>query len=197
MSAAANTRDGGMAELSALDRPVVMVGLMGAGKSSIGRRLARCLGVNFVDSDVEIEDAAGCSINEIFEKYGETYFRDGERRVMQRLLKAAPGVLAAGGGAFINNQTRELIRSHAISVWLRADLDTLCDRTKGRKHRPLLNTGEARATLQSLIDKRYPVYAKADLTVDTANDGPNVTCLRVLKALEKYTGAPLAASEPQ
>ena len=126
MSAAANTRDGGMAELSALDRPVVMVGLMGAGKSSIGRRLARCLGVNFVDSDVEIEDAAGCSINEIFEKYGETYFRDGERRVMQRLLKAAPGVLAAGGGAFINNQTRELIRSHAISVWLRAAIDTLC-----------------------------------------------------------------------
>lgn len=197
MSAAANTRDGVMAELSALDRPVVLVGLMGAGKSCIGRRLARCLGVKFVDSDVEIEDAAGCSINDIFEKYGEAYFRDGERRVMKRLLSGAPGVLAAGGGAFINNETRKVIRSHAISVWLRADIDTLCDRTKGRSHRPLLNTGEARATLQSLIDKRYPVYAEADLTVNTSNDGPDVTCQRVLKALQKYVGAPLAAPEQQ
>ena len=196
MSAAAHTNNERAADARALDRSVVLVGLMGAGKSCIGRRLAQRLGVNFVDADAEIEDAAGCSIAEIFEKYGEEYFRDGERRVMARLLSEAPGILAAGGGAFMNPETREMIRNKAVSIWLRADLETLHARTKGRTHRPLLNTGDARATLQTLIDERYPVYAEADLTIDTGIDGPTMTCRRVLEALEQHMGAPLTASEP-
>tara|TARA_R110000868_G_scaffold377089_1_gene642364 strand:- start:350 stop:940 length:591 start_codon:yes stop_codon:yes gene_type:complete len=196
MSAAAHTNNERAADARALDRSVVLVGLMGAGKSCIGRRLAQRLGVNFVDADAEIEDAAGCSIAEIFEKYGEEYFRDGERRVMARLLSEAPGILAAGGGAFMNSETREMIRNKAVSIWLRADLETLHARTKGRTHRPLLNTGDARATLQTLIDERYPVYAEADLTIDTGIDGPTMTCRRVLEALEQHMGAPLTASDP-
>ena len=196
MSAAAHTNNERATDARALDRSVVLVGLMGAGKSCIGRRLAQRLGVNFVDADAEIEDAAGCSIAEIFEKYGEEYFRDGERRVMARLLSEAPGILAAGGGAFMNSETREMIRNKAVSIWLRADLETLHARTKGRTHRPLLNTGDARATLQTLIDERYPVYAEADLTIDTGIDGPTMTCRRVLEALEQHMGAPLTASNP-
>ncbi len=195
MSAAAHTKKEGAEGARPLDRPIVLVGLMGAGKSCIGRRLAQRLGVSFVDADAEIEDAAGCSIAEIFEQFGEPYFRDGERRVMARLLSEAPGILAAGGGAFMNTETRELIRNQAISIWLRADLETLCTRTKGRTHRPLLNSGDARATLQTLINERYPVYAQADLTIDTGIDGPNMTCRRVLEALEQHLGAPLTATE--
>jgi len=170
---------------SGLTRTIVLVGLMGAGKSLIGRRLAARLAVPFVDADAEIEQAAGCSIAEIFEKYGEAYFRDGERRVMARLLQGEPCVLATGGGAFIDPETRRMIRERALSVWLRADLDTLVARTKNRSHRPLLNGGDTHATLTKLIDVRYPIYAEADVTVDTTNDNPNVTCGRVLEALRK------------
>jgi shikimate kinase len=177
-----------------LVRPIVLVGLMGAGKSCIGRRLAKRLGVVFVDADAEIEDAADSTIAEIFEKYGETYFRDGERRVMARLLREKPGVLAAGGGAFIDPDTREMIRGQAVSVWLRADLETLRSRTKGRTHRPLLNSDNAEATLRNLIDERYPVYAGADVTVDTGHDTPNATCERVIEALEQHMGKPLTAA---
>ncbi len=167
----------------ALTQTIVLVGLMGAGKSCIGRRLAQRLNVSFVDADTEIEQAAGCSIAEIFEKYGEAAFRDGERRVMSRLLEGPPTILAAGGGAFMDAETRQLIRQHAVSVWLRADLDTLASRTKGRGHRPLLNNGDPRETLAKLIEVRYPVYAEADITVDTGVDNPNVTCARVVEAL--------------
>jgi len=170
-------------EQPALARTIVLVGLMGAGKSCIGRRLAQRLNVPFVDADSEIEQAAGCTIAEIFEKYGEPAFRDGERRVMARLLQGPATILAAGGGAFMDNETRALIRDNAVSVWLRADLDTLAARTKGRSHRPLLNVGDARETLAKLIEARYPVYAEADITVDTGVDNPNVTCTRVLEAL--------------
>ncbi len=171
-----------------LTRTIVLVGLMGAGKSCIGRRLAQRLNVPFVDADAEIEQAAGCSVGEIFEKYGEAYFRDGERRVMARLLQGTPTILAAGGGAFMDPDTRRLITENAISVWLRADLETLSARTKGRSHRPLLNEGDPRDTLAKLIDHRYPTYALANITVDTGNDNPNVTCTRVIEALVHIRG---------
>ena len=167
----------------ALTQTVVLVGLMGAGKRCLGRRLAQRLNMPFVDADAEIEHAAGSSIAEIFTKYGESAFRDGERRVMSRLLLGAPTILAAGGGAFMDPETRDLIREHAISVWLRANLDTLAARTKGRGHRPLLNTEDPRETLAKLMETRYPVYAEADITVDTGTDNPNVTCTRVIEAL--------------
>lgn len=175
---------------TAIDRTIVLVGLMGAGKSCIGRRLAQVLDVPFVDADTEIEKAAGLSINEIFAKYGEPSFRDGERRVMTRLLQDRPSVLAAGGGAFMDPETRQLIKQGAVSVWLRADLDTLAGRTKGRSHRPLLNQGDPRETLAQLMEKRYPVYAEADIAVDTGPDNPNVTTTAVLQALERHLGRP-------
>jgi shikimate kinase len=179
----------------ALDRTIVLVGLMGAGKSCIGRRLAGRLSVPFVDADAEIEQAAGCSISEIFEKYGEPYFRDGERRVMTRLLHGAPSILAAGGGAFMDPETRNVIRERGISVWLKADLDTLSQRTKGRSHRPLLNGNDPREVLARLIETRYPVYAEADIIVETGNDNPTVTCVRVMNAVEEFMGAPLIAKD--
>lgn len=170
------------------DRTVVLVGLMGAGKSCIGRRLASRTGLAFIDADAEIEKAAGCSVAEIFSRYGEAAFRDGERRVMTRLLADKPSILAAGGGAFMDPSTRALIRAQAISVWLRADLETLVARTKGRTHRPLLNSGDARETLTRLMDQRYPVYAEADITIDTGLDNPNLTCTRVLAAIDEFRG---------
>jgi shikimate kinase len=186
----------GPSEVQNLHQTIVLVGLMGAGKSCIGRRLAQRLNVPFVDADTEIEQAAGCSIAEIFEKYGEPAFRDGERRVMSRLLQGPPTILAAGGGAFMDAETRTLIREHAISVWLRADLDTLAARTKGRGHRPLLNSGDARETLAKLMEVRYPVYAEADITVDTGTDNPNVTCTRVIEALGELSDADAAVAVP-
>ncbi|MSO96831.1 MAG: shikimate kinase [Rhodospirillaceae bacterium] len=177
-----------------LAKTIVLVGLMGAGKSCIGRRLAARLDVPFVDADAEIEKAAGLTVAEIFEKYGEGYFRDGERRVMSRLLQGAPCILAAGGGAFMDAETRKLIKEQAVSLWLRAELDTLISRTKGRSHRPLLNTGDPRETLQQLMQTRYPVYAEADVAVDTGADNPNVTAARALEALEQHLGQPLATT---
>ncbi|MQX34896.1 shikimate kinase [Roseospira navarrensis] len=164
-------------------RTVVLVGLMGAGKSCVGRRLAARLGRPFVDADDQIVKAAGLSIAEIFTVYGESAFRDCERKVMARLLEAPPSVLAAGGGAFMDTETRALIQRQAVSVWLRADLDTLVSRTVGRTHRPLLNTGDPRAKLQALMTERYPVYAEADVVVDTGPDSADQTTHAVLRAL--------------
>jgi shikimate kinase len=146
-------------------RSIVLVGMMGAGKSSIGRRLASELGLPFVDADGEIEAAAGMTIPEIFETHGEPYFRSGEARVIARLLEGGPQVLASGGGAFINPQTRALIRARGVSVWLKADLDVLMRRIRRRSDRPLLKTDDPERTLQRLIEERYPVYAEADVTV--------------------------------
>lgn len=181
-------------ESSPLDLPrsIVLVGLMGAGKSCIGKRLAARIDVPFVDADSEIEQAAGLSVAEIFAKYGEPYFRDGERRVMARLLQGSPCIISAGGGAFMDDETRALIKTSGVSVWLRADLETLVARTKGRTHRPLLNTGDPREKLAELMRIRQPVYAEADITVDTGIDNPNVTCARVLDALEDYFGHSLS-----
>ncbi|WP_370511901.1 shikimate kinase [Telmatospirillum sp. J64-1] len=156
---------------------------MGAGKSCIGRKLAARLHMPFLDADTEIEAAAGMPITEIFTRFGEAHFREGERRVIGRLLEGKPCILATGGGAFMDGQTRSLIRDRAISVWLRADLDLLVKRTAGRGHRPLLNQGDPRQTLAALMEKRYPVYAQADIVVDSADEVPEVTVKRVLEAL--------------
>jgi shikimate kinase len=150
-----------------LTRPLVLVGLMGAGKTSVGKRLAALLGVPFTDSDTSIVEAAGMSIPEIFASLGEAAFRDGERRVISRLLGEAPGVLATGGGAFIEPRTRAEIKARGTSVWLRADLDLLWDRVRDRPGRPLLQTPDPRATLAELDRRRAPIYAEADVVVDS------------------------------
>ena len=164
-------------------RSIVLVGLMGAGKTSIGRRLAARLGLPFRDADAEIELAAGCTIPELFERFGEREFRDGERRVIRRLLAGEPLVLATGGGAFMDADTRATMRRDAVSVWLRCKLPTLLRRVAGRTSRPLLNDGNPAEVLQRLIDTRHPVYAEADLTVDCTDDGQEVTTALVLDAL--------------
>lgn len=165
---------------------IVLVGLMGAGKSCIGRKLAARLGLPFVDADAEIEKAAGCAISEIFEQHGEQAFRDGERRVIARLLEDGPKVVATGGGAYMDIKTRKTIARRAVSVWLRADLDLLVRRTSRRNTRPLLRTGDPREILGRLIDERYPVYAKADITVDSEDAPPEKTVKRVLDALAAH-----------
>ncbi len=149
------------------NRSIVLVGMMGAGKSSIGRRLATRTGLSFVDADTEIEKAAGMTIPEIFSSQGEPYFRAGEARVIARLLESGPQVLATGGGAYMNAETRALIRERGVSVWLRAGVDVLVRRIKRRGDRPLLKNGDPAETLRRLIDERYPVYAEADMTVDS------------------------------
>lgn len=148
-----------------LDRSIVLVGLMGAGKSSVGKRLAARLGVEFRDADAEIERAAGLTIEEIFNRHGEAAFREGEQRVINRLLEEPPHVLATGGGAFIQPAIREAVARRGLSVWLKADLEELVRRTARRTHRPLLRQGDPRAILAGLMEKRGPIYALADLAV--------------------------------
>jgi shikimate kinase len=148
-------------------RSIVLVGLMGAGKSSVGKRRAARLGLPFVDADNEIEAAAGCSIEEIFARHGEAAFRDGERRVITRLLEGPRQVLATGGGAFMDPVTRAKIRQHGTSIWLKADLDVLVKRCSRRSNRPLLQQGDPRQVLERLMLERYPIYADADLTIDS------------------------------
>lgn len=170
-----------------VSKPLVLVGLMGAGKSAVGRRLATRLGVPFVDADAEIESAAGCTVQEFFAQHGEDAFRDGERRVIARLLDTEPvHVLATGGGAFIDPRTRTVIGERAISIWLRAELDVLFRRVSRRGHRPLLKTDNPRARLGELMESRYPVYAEADIAVDSI-DGPIDTMVdRVMSAVGDY-----------
>lgn len=167
-------------------RTVVLVGLMGAGKTCIGRRLARCLNLPFVDADDEIVKAAGASIPEIFRTLGESAFREGERRVIARLLQEPPQVMATGGGAFMDAATRALIGEHAVSIWLRAELDILVRRTSGRTSRPLLATGDPRPVLAALMTARYPIYARADVVVDTDDEPADATARRVFEALRAF-----------
>jgi shikimate kinase len=175
------------------ERSVVLVGLMGCGKSSVGRRLASRLGLLFVDADEEIERVAAKSIVEIFADHGEAYFRDGERRVIARLLANGPQVLATGGGAFINPETRAKIRESGISIWLRADLPVLMRRVSKRENRPLLKTADPEATMRDLIDKRYPVYAEADIMIDSRDVPHDVIVNEAISALKSKL-APVPAA---
>jgi shikimate kinase len=165
------------------DRAIVMVGLMGCGKSAVGRRLAAKLGLPFVDADEEIEKAAGKSIEDIFADHGEPYFRDGERKVLARLLRSGAQVLATGGGAFMNAETRAAIAQCGISVWLKADLALLVRRVGKRNNRPLLKTGDPEAVMQSLMDVRYPIYAEADITVESRDVPHEIIVAEILERL--------------
>ena len=169
-----------------IDRPVVLVGMMGVGKSSVGRKLASQLHLPFVDADEEIEIAAQMSIPEIFEQYGEEVFRDGERRVIARLIGGGKQVIAAGGGAFCNDMTRALILEHAIAVWLDCDVDTLVERVGRRDSRPLLRSGDPREILARLQQERGPAYAEAQIHV-TSRSGPHSrTVATILKELAQW-----------
>lgn len=169
-----------------IDRPLVLVGLMGVGKSTIGRRLARVLDRDFVDTDEEIENAAQRSIGEIFDEFGEPYFRDGERRVIARLIEERHGVIATGGGAFVNDETRALILERGIAIWIDCDLDTLVERTRRRDNRPLLKQGDPRAILGNLYDQRKPCYAQAHIRVES-RDGPHShTVDAILEAVDRW-----------
>ena len=148
-------------------RPIVLTGMMGAGKTVMGRRLAGHLGLDFVDSDIEIETAAGMTIPDIFARHGEPFFRDRENRVVGRLIGGGPRVVATGGGAFIHPSTRAAIKQGSLSVWIRADFDVLMRRVRKRSNRPLLRTPDPEGTLKRLMAERYPVYAEADVTVDS------------------------------
>lgn len=170
-------------------RSLVLVGLMGAGKTSIGRRLALRTGLPFRDADVEIEQAAGCTVAELFARFGEPAFREGERRVIRRLLAGPPVVLATGGGAFMDPETRTAIREAAISIWLRASLQTLVRRTAGRTHRPLLSGADPERVLADLMARRHPIYAEADIVVQCGEDSPEATTARVLGSLQAFTPA--------
>jgi shikimate kinase len=169
--------------MSELNRTVALVGMMGAGKSSIGRRLAERLGMPFKDADAEIELAAGCSISEIFERYGEAAFRDGERRVIARLLAEPPQVVATGGGAFVDDTTRAQIKSDTISVWIKAPVEILLSRVKRRETRPLLKDGDPRETLTRLMAEREASYSEADISIESG-DGPHTVAVdRIIAAL--------------
>ncbi len=164
-------------------RPIVLIGMMGAGKTTVGRRLASKLGRHFVDSDEEVEKAAGMTIEDIFRAHGEADFRAGEVKVIARLLKDENIVLGTGGGAFINAETRGLVKASAVSVWIKADFDLLFQRVSRRSNRPLLKTANPRETLQKLIDARYPIYAEADVTVVSRDVPQDQVASEVIEAV--------------
>lgn len=165
------------------ERTIALVGLMGAGKTTVGRRLAAALGLSFADADAEIVKAAGCSIAEIFAEHGECAFRQGERRVIARLLAGPVHVLATGGGAFIDPGTRALMKERAISIWLKAPLEVLMKRVEKREHRPLLQEDDPRAVMERLMAERYPIYAQADITIESSPGPHGVAVDAILKAL--------------
>ena len=169
-----------------LKKSIVLIGLMGAGKTSVGSRLSEKLNIPFVDSDSEIEIAAGMTVSEIFFKFGENYFRAGEERVLERLLIGDPKILATGGGAFVSSKIRGLIKKSSISVWLRADLETLWSRVQGKNTRPLLHTDNPKSSLAKLINERNPIYSNADIIIDSPK---NIThssmVIRLIRALKK------------
>ena len=179
--------DTAIKELAArLGRPVVLVGMMGVGKSTVGRKLAALLDLPFRDADDEIVEAAQMSVAEIFERFGEDYFRDGERRVIARLLESGPGVIATGGGAFVQEETRRVILERGIAVWLDADIDTLVDRVGRKNTRPLLREGDPKEILTRLKAEREPFYAEAPVQLTSAGGPHGDTVMRILKALEEW-----------
>ncbi len=177
------------ADIGALprDRAIVLVGLMGAGKTSVGKRLAAALNLPFRDSDDEVERAAGRTVAEIFSERGEAEFRDGERRVIARLVDEPPHVLATGGGAFIHPETRALIKAKAVSIWLKADIDVLLRRVSRKADRPLLQAGDPRRILEDLAAKRHPIYAEADITVESAESPHSTAVNDLIAALRDHT----------
>lgn len=187
MTARASLNDCDLAEIAArITRPVVLVGLMGVGKSTVGRRLAALLRRDFVDADEAIAAAARRSIPEIFEEFGEAYFRDGERRVIARLIEERHGVIATGGGAFVDPSTRALILERGIAVWIDCDVDTLVQRTAKRNTRPLLRNGDPRTILTRLAEERRPFYAEAPIRV-LSEDGPHeATARRIIEAIDQW-----------
>ena len=168
-------------------RTIALVGLMGAGKSTVGRRLANVLGREFFDSDDEIEKAAGLSIADIFTLHGEREFRRGERRVLERLLKNPPHILATGGGAYLDENTRTLLRKCAITVWLNADFETLWERVNRRNHRPLLKNPDARDVLTRLLEERTPIYSEADLVINSVDGPHSATVQQIIAAVKSWT----------
>ncbi len=169
-------------------RTIVLVGMMGAGKSSIGRRLAARLRLDFVDADTEIEQAANATIPEIFETHGEAYFRDGERRVIQRLLDGRSKVLATGGGAFMSAETREAVRGDGVSIWLMVDRDLILQRVKRRSNRPLLRNADPEGTVDRLLVERNPVYAEADIHIQSRDVAHEVVIGDLMAALDGWLG---------
>jgi shikimate kinase len=169
-----------------IDRPIVLVGLMGAGKSTVGRKLAGILKVGFIDADQAIEEAATMSVAEIFARFGEAYFRDGERRVIARLIEEGHGVIATGGGAFVDPQTRALILEKGIGVWIDCDIDTLVQRTSRRGGRPLLETGDPGEILTKLHQEREPFYAEAPIRVLSGGGAQFDTALQIIEAIDRW-----------
>jgi shikimate kinase len=169
-----------------IDRPVVLVGMMGAGKSTVGRRLAAMLHRNFIDADDAIAEAAHLSIPEIFEQFGEAYFRDGERRVIARLMESDAGVIATGGGAFIDPQTRELILERAIAIWIDCKIETLVERTSRRNTRPLLRGGDPKEILTRLMNERRDLYAQAHLRIESEDMPRADTARRIIQQVGKW-----------
>lgn len=169
-------------------RSIVLIGLMGAGKTAVGRRLANRLDLPFIDADSEIEVAAGASISEIFAEHGEAYFRQGERKVIARLLENGPQVLATGGGAYMNPDTRASIKAHGLSVWLKADIKVLMKRVGRRDSRPLLAAGDPEKVMKKLMEERYPIYAEADVTVESRDVPHDVIVGAVVDALADTLG---------
>lgn len=179
------SKDAGRIRDALEDRSVVLVGLMGAGKTTVGRRLAAALGLKFADADHAIEEAAGMTIPEIFERHGEQHFRDGERKVISRLVGEGPLVLSTGGGSYMDPETRKLLGTASVTVWLRASLDLLVRRTARRNNRPLLR-GDARGTLSRLMEARYPVYGLADLTIDSRDVPHEVMVQEIIARLTAH-----------
>ncbi len=177
-------------------RSIVFVGMMGAGKTTLGRRVAARLDLPFADVDVEIEKAAASTVSEIFARHGEAYFRDGERRVISRLLAEGPQVLATGGGAYMNAETRAAIQRAGVSVWIEADPGVLYQRLKHKTNRPLLQTADPEGTLRRLVAERYPVYALADITVPSRDVSKDVMTEEILATLDDHFAHARLPSEP-
>ena len=184
-----NAIDAGRIEAAISDRTIALVGLMGAGKSTVGKRLADRLNRQFYDSDNEIEKAAGLSISDIFTLHGEAEFRRGERRVLERLLNEEPHVLATGGGAYLDPETRDLLREKAVTIWLNADLETLRRRVSRRGHRPLLKAENPKGVLSRLLTERTPIYEQADLVVRSEEGPHKATVESILRALDDWSKA--------
>lgn len=184
-----NAIDAGRIEAALSDRTIALVGLMGAGKSTVGKRLADRLHRKFYDSDNEIEKAAGLAISDIFTLHGEAEFRRGERRVLERLLSEKPHVLATGGGAYLDTETRALLRERAVTIWLNADLETLWRRVSRRSHRPLLKADNPKGVLGKLLSERTPIYEQADLVVRSEEGPHKATVDSILRALDDWSKA--------